>query len=303
MMTTETVTAARIFRSIAAELEETRRQVETQLAAIEGQAVPRFASMTGSTVHHLFTVRGKYLRPSIVMLTALATGKVSTSTKKLLSSVAAAVELIHSASLVHDDIIDGADMRRDQPALNAVYGDKVAVLVGDLLYDQAFSLLAGLVELGHERQIELFELLTSTTRRMCLGEIYEDQIALSPESVSFDDYLQVIDYKTASLMACCCTVSSIVVEADQDVRESAKSFGYHLGMSYQLVDDVNDYDSVFLAPEIMLDRAVEEANLAVKHLSCFEAGSYRSRLQDLPRLLLRRAERSINTLQPQAHHA
>ena len=289
----EAISAARIFTSIADELEATQREIEKQLAIIDSAALHRFDELTHRALHHLFRVRGKHLRPSLVLLTALATGKPNAFQRDVLPRIAAAVELIHSASLVHDDVIDEADTRRGQPALNATDGNKVAVLTGDLLYDQAFALLTQLTDLGHQRQIALFELFTTTTRMMCLGEMYEDQIEADPAVVSFEDYLKVIDYKTASLMACCCEASCIIMETPDEARTRMSGFGHQLGMSYQLIDDVNDHDSVFYNGDIMVGRAVQEANLAGEALSHLPTSTYRDRLSEMPAVLLRRAERVV----------
>jgi geranylgeranyl pyrophosphate synthase len=141
-----------------------------------------------------------------------------------------------------------------------LFGDKLAVLVGDLLYAQVFALLTSLTELGANAQLALFELFVRTTRKMCLGEIYEDRIVADPPSVSYQDYLNVIDYKTASLMACCCRASAIAVGADEQDSALAEEFGMHLGRSYQLMDDVVDEDSVYFNRERMTDHAIDEGS-------------------------------------------
>jgi len=289
----EAVTAARIFASIGSDLERTRRELEKQVAVIEGAALPPFESFTSDAVHHLFRRRGKYLRPSLVLLSARAVD--APADDDVLVRVGAAIELIHSASLVHDDVIDESDKRRGQPSLNSTVGNKAAILTGDLLYDQAFALLADLPELCHMRQLELFRSFTSTTRKMCLGEMYEDRIAADPQGVSFADYLKVIDYKTASLMACSCAASAIAVGVDSDTRARLEEYGSHLGVSYQLIDDVEDGDSIYYERSSMLDLAMNEAGRAEQAVSFLRKSAYRDRLVEMPQILLRRAESSVAT--------
>lgn len=287
-MIRDTMTVAHIIRPITAELKQVRTQLEHQLAEIDEHAITRFAEITANGVHHLFSVHGKFLRPSLVLLSALAIEEDNNARNELIH-VSTALELIHSASLVHDDVIDHAETRRDQPTLNREYGNKFAVLIGDLLYDQAFALITAVKELGAERQLRLFELFTSTTRKMCLGELYEDEIAKTYDGVRFDDYLKVIDYKTASLMACCCEASAIVVGASDEERRAIASYGYHLGMAYQLVDDVNDNDSVFYDQNTMIDRAIGEAEAAKRSLVALQPGRFAERLGALPDSVVRRA--------------
>ena len=254
------MTVSGILEPIAGELTRVRDEVESQLSQISSEALPTFQALTDSSVHHLFSVHGKYLRPSLVLLTARALADKYPPRPEALIKIAAAVELVHSASLVHDDIIDRADERRGQPSLNSAYGNKLAVLVGDLLYDQVFALLTALTEIGSGAQLALFDLFTTTTRKMCLGEMYEDQIVAEPGAVSYTDYVKVIDYKTASLMACCCHASAIAAGADAGQIALASEYGMHLGRTYQLIDDVIDEDSVFFDRQRMLDQAMAEGS-------------------------------------------
>ncbi|TFH05196.1 MAG: polyprenyl synthetase family protein [Spirochaetales bacterium] len=250
-----------ILRPISNELRLVQAEVESQLLQINTTALSGFQTITERAVNHLFRVHGKYLRPALVLLTAQALNDRYPARPEALVKIAAAVELVHSASLVHDDIIDKADERRGQPSVNSVFGNRMAVLIGDLLYDQVFTLLAELTQLGPETQVALFNLFTSTARKMCLGEIYDDQIQIEPAAVTFDQYLQVIDYKTASLMSCCCQASAIALGANDEDRTAVQEFGFHLGRTYQLVDDMIDQDSVFFDRDRMLARSSRETGL------------------------------------------
>ena len=258
-----------------------RDEVEEQLTQINDTALPGFEKITESTTHHLFQVHGKYLRPSLVLLTARALGDRYPMNIDTLVSIASAVELVHSASLVHDDIIDQADERRGHPSVNSVYGNKLAVLVGDLLYDQVFTVLAELTAPGPEVQIELLNLFTRTARKMCLGEIYDDQIGCEPDSVEFDHYLQVVDYKTAALMACCCRASALALGATSQDCDVVEEFGFRLGRTYQLVDDIVDQDSVCSDTDRMRRQALEETAHCLAALDQIGSNDGTSRLRDI----------------------
>ena len=127
------------------------------------------------------------------------------------------------------------------------------------------------------------------TGPLIVGEVVSSCKPAAPDDVAFSDYLKIIDYKTASLMATCCRVSGIVSASPPEVTAGTAEYGYHLGMSYQLIDDVNDHDSVYYDRNTMLGLAIEEANLAIEALSALRPGRYRDRLADLSQLLLRRA--------------
>ena len=284
-----------ILRPIAGELARVRDEVETQLSQIASDALPAFQSLTDSAVHHLFSVHGKYLRPSLVLLTARALADRYPSKPEPLLKVAAAAELVHSASLVHDDIIDTADERRGKASLNSLFGNKLAVLVGDLLYDQVFSLLTSLTDVGTDAQLALFDLFTTTTRKMCLGEIYEDQIVAEPGAVTYDDYLQVIDYKTASLMECCCRASAIVVGAADREAGLAAEFGMRLGRTYQLIDDVIDQDSVFFDRKRMMDQAVDEGSKGDEVLNQIGDNDGTGRLAEITQAVIGRVSESARS--------
>jgi len=261
------MTVRQILRPVSADLDRVRGEIENQLRDLSGAALPRFQETTDRATHQLFTVHGKLLRPALVLLTSRILDQGGRA--DVFVRVATAVELIHSASLVHDDVIDRADERRGVPSTNAEFGNKTAVLVGDLFYEQAFAVLTALEDIGSDAQIALLKLFTTTTREMCLGEIYEDEVVANPGAVSLEDYLRVIDYKTASLMSCCCRASAIVSGAGDEDSRLAYQFGYHLGRTYQLIDDVLDRDSVYFDPDTMLNLARSEGEFCRSVLEQF----------------------------------
>ncbi len=203
-------------------------------------------------IHHVFAAKGKLLRPALVLLSAgLARPHPGSTDDRqggrpapALVRLATAVELLHSASLVHDDIIDGEPLRRGQATLNRRFGDHTAVLVGDLLYARCFALLNSLELSRWERQREIFALFFRTTQAMCLGEIREQQVLESGGRVDFDEYLSILRNKTAELMSACCRGAAIACDAPAPLVQSLGEFGLTFGLAFQLLDDAADHDAL-----------------------------------------------------------
>jgi octaprenyl-diphosphate synthase len=248
-----TVELTEILDPIAGDLARVEEELNIQVGHIKSQARGEKEQALRSTVDYFFGVPGKRLRPALTLLTARALGH--REPVEPLIQAATAAELIHSASLVHDDVIDQEGQRRGQPTLNSQEGNTIAVLVGDLYYAQFFTVLTELTSLGTDRQRQLFELFLDTTRRMCLAEILEARLARAGQSPSFSDYLQIVEDKTASLMSASCAAAAIVAGADEKLRGEAASFGRAIGLAYQLVDDTLDGDASYRNGTDILDRA------------------------------------------------
>lgn len=176
--------------------------------------------------------QGKKLRPRIVLLVRHASGAQGPSGEREIAA-AAAVELVHVASLIHDDVIDRAATRRGRPSLNAEYGNDVAILMADYLYAQAFEMAIDAVG------PDILQLLCRVTRQMCRSEIL--QIEKRGELISEGDYLRIIDAKTAALFAAAAEIGGILAGADEALRQALAEFGRHIGMAYQITDDFLDY--------------------------------------------------------------
>jgi octaprenyl-diphosphate synthase len=245
------VDAKQVFPSIAPAL----RAVETELAG-QARAIAAEWSRGGASaegllrvIGHVFAAQGKLLRPALVLLSAeLARrqGPVPDEPPSQLALVqlAIAVELLHCASLVHDDIIDGEPLRRGQPTLNRRHGDHTAVLVGDLLYARSFALLSSLELPRWERQREIVDLFCRTTQAMCLGEIREQQVLESGARVGFEEYLAILRNKTAELMSACCRGAAIATGAPAPTAAALAEFGLSFGLAFQLLDDAADHDAL-----------------------------------------------------------
>lgn len=172
--------------------------------------------------------RGKRLRPALLLLTARACGRVVPQHHVL----AAVVEMIHTATLVHDDVLDGALVRRHSPTVNASWGNQNSILLGDYLFTHAFH-LASTVD------AQACRLIGQATNRVCEGELAQGaergNLALSEE-----EYLDVIDSKTAELTACCCRLGAVYSGVAPTLVESLARYGRWLGVAFQIADDLLD---------------------------------------------------------------
>lgn len=179
---------------------------------------------------HILCAGGKRVRPQMTLLATLAAGGSAARAVPL----AAACELVHTATLVHDDIVDESDSRRGRVAVQFYFGNSASVLMGDYLVVRAF----GLVSRDPDRR--LWSLLVDTIGRMCEGEVL--QICVKGDtSIGVDVYETVIECKTALLMAACARFGALIGEAGPETVEALGEFGYHTGMAFQIQDDILDF--------------------------------------------------------------
>lgn len=209
-----------LFAPVAADIEEADRVFDRTLAG--------YRSPFGPLLEHLRHYRGKRLRPALLLLVAKALGRVTPAHYTL----AAAVEMIHTATLVHDDVLDEADLRRHAPTVNAVWGNTVSILLGDLLFTHAFHLTSSV-----DRQA--CELIGEATNRVCAGELRQ-ATGRGNLYLSEADYFAVIEGKTAALTECCARLGAVYAGASEPVSERLARFGRCLGLAFQIADDVLD---------------------------------------------------------------
>lgn len=187
--------------------------------------IPRLAG-------HLIAGGGKRLRPMLTLAGAELVGYGGTRHHKL----AAAVEFIHTATLLHDDVVDGSDLRRGKAAANIIFGNPATVLVGDFLFSRAFELM---VEDG---SLKVLKILSHASAVIAEGEV--DQLTAQRQlETSEERYLAIIGSKTAALFAAASRISAVVAECDEAKEQALDDYGRNLGIAFQLVDDALDYDS------------------------------------------------------------
>ena len=175
---------------------------------------------------------GKRLRPLLVVLAARALGY--TGDKHV--ALAAIIEFIHTATLLHDDVVDASAMRRGQSTANSVWGNEASVLTGDFLYSRAFEMM---VDVGSMR---VMEILAKTTNTIAEGEVLQLLHCHDPE-VTEESYLRVIYSKTAKLFEAAARLGAVISDQPPTIEESLAKYGMHLGTAFQLIDDVLDYSA------------------------------------------------------------
>jgi octaprenyl-diphosphate synthase len=193
-----------------------------------GRIVLADAPLVARVSSHLLSMRGKMLRPTLVLLAS----RTADTPEKRAVNLAAVVELIHLATLVHDDAVDHSVLRRGLPTVNALFSHQISVIAGDFIYARALTELVSLNDL------EPLEILTRVSAEMSVGELRQLGVT-RPLRFSEDDYTRLIAAKTASLMSAACEVGALA--GARRHRETLRAFGRSLGMVFQIVDDLLDY--------------------------------------------------------------
>jgi octaprenyl-diphosphate synthase len=209
-----------ITAPIAADLVEVERILAESLVSRQ----PRVANVVDHVKHY----RGKRLRPVLLLLTAKACGAITPAHHTL----AAVVEMIHTATLVHDDVLDNATVRRHVPTVNAGWGTQASILLGDHLFTRAFHLAATV-------DARACRLIGEATNRVCEGELRQG-LERGNLELSEQDYYEIIEAKTAELIACCCRLGAVYSGAGEPVVEAMTRYGRCLGIAFQIADDVLD---------------------------------------------------------------
>src|ERR1700720_3400461 len=177
---------------------------------------------------------GKRVRPALTILSNYAVGGDGANYGSI--RMATVMEFLHTATLVHDDVIDQAETRRNHPSVNSEFGNQPAVLMGDWLYMSAFETSLT------ERSLEILDILTAVTRKMTEGELLQLTL-LGRTDVSEEQYFDVIARKTAYLFSACCEIGALLGRARADVQNILRDYGMNLGIAFQLIDDVLDFTS------------------------------------------------------------
>lgn len=186
--------------------------------------------LINEVILYLLSSGGKRLRPVFLALSARMCGY----TGENIPAMSAVIEYIHTATLLHDDIIDGAKYRRKRPTANSLYGNDVAVLCGDFLYSRSYITLT---EYG-AKQVQM--ILSSAALTMSEGEVIQ-LLKTGDINLTFDDYIQIITRKTAVLFSAACEIGGRLAEVSEDKIKALKDFGYYLGLGFQMTDDILDY--------------------------------------------------------------
>jgi octaprenyl-diphosphate synthase len=219
-------TARRIFSLISNELMQVELEFERQ-ARSNVQVINYLGE-------YLRLSGGKRVRPALTILSNYAVGGDGARFNSI--RMATVMEFLHTATLVHDDIIDNADTRRKQPTVNALYGNETAVLMGDWLYMSAFETSLA------ERSLPILDILTRVTRKMTEGELLQLTL-LGHADLSEAQYFDVLKRKTAYLFSASCEIGAILGEAGEEQQSALRDYGLNLGTAFQLIDDLLDFTS------------------------------------------------------------
>ncbi|HLL27967.1 MAG TPA: polyprenyl synthetase family protein [Xanthobacteraceae bacterium] len=221
------------FEHAEPSIERLNALVRADLERVNGLIITRTGSevaMIPEVANHLISSGGKRLRPILTLATAALTGYRGDGQIRL----AAAVEFMHTATLLHDDVVDASEMRRGKLAARMLWGNEASVLVGDFLLGQAFKMM---VEVGSLRALEI---LSSAAAIIAEGEVMQLAAAKNLDTTE-DAYLGVIRAKTAELFAAACEVGPVLAGRAKAEQAACRSFGMNLGIAFQLVDDALDY--------------------------------------------------------------
>ncbi|MCL5291382.1 MAG: polyprenyl synthetase family protein [Actinobacteria bacterium] len=209
------------------------KRITEDLQSVESGLIEAVSSPRGilsEIALDTLTAGGKRLRPALVLIC----GQAGDYSSQRLLPAAVAVELVHTASLVHDDILDRAVIRRGAPTVYAAWGERMASAAGDFLFAKAFECLAGLSDPA------ALVALSDAAVALCLGEFEQMQTAHLPHQ-SVEGYLGKIERKTAALFAACCRLGGILAGADEPEIEALEKYGYDLGIAFQIYDDILDF--------------------------------------------------------------
>jgi len=210
------------FKPIQKELDFVEKEIQ--------QGLKNNISLISNIGLHISKSGGKRLRPALVLLSSKLCGYTGERNIHL----ACAVEFIHTATLLHDDVIDGANLRRGMPSANSKWGSNASILVGDYLFSRSFSVLV------KDADLRIMDSLAKASVKMAEGEILQLSKCYDI-TISKECYIDIVTKKTAELISSCCQVGAILAKADENEEEALTSYGKNIGIAFQLVDDTLDF--------------------------------------------------------------
>jgi octaprenyl-diphosphate synthase len=239
-------------KKILAENGNDLEKIEAELS----ENLKPYLDLVSDVARHILFAGGKRLRPLLLVLSARLCGYQEDYAK----TVSTALEYLHAATLLHDDIIDDAVLRRGKTVAHSVYGNAITVLVGDFLLARALAICAD------SGKIKVIHIISDLTENMSTGEVHQ-LMRKGDVSLTEDEYLEVIRRKTAVLFQAACTVSAVIAEASEEKEKALSDFGFNLGIAFQMADDLFDYtmDTAALGKEVGADLREGKLTLPVIH--------------------------------------
>ena len=247
-------------KALAAEISEIQRLLAPdlqQLNTILRAELNSDVELINQIGDYLIAAGGKRLRPMLVILVARALGAQGAQ-QHAAASMAAIIELIHTATLLHDDVVDESEQRRNRKTANALWGNAASVLVGDFLYSRAFQMMVRL------SQMRVMTIMANTTNAIAEGEVLQ-LIHRRDASISRQQYQEVIKRKTAVLFEAACRLGAVCMGADAKLEAELASFGLNLGFAFQIADDLLDYtgDAALIGKNLGDDLAEGKTTLPI----------------------------------------
>ena len=237
---------------ILTENKEDLSEIEIQLS----ENLKPYLDLVSEVAQHILFAGGKRLRPLLLVLSAKLCGYKD----KYAKTVSSAFEYLHAASLLHDDIIDDAVLRRGKKVAHSLYGNAITVLVGDFLLARALTICAD------SGKIKVIHIISQLTEHMSTGEVHQ-LMRKGDVTLTEDEYLEVIRRKTAVLFQAVCTVSAVIADAPEKKENALSEYGNNLGIAFQMVDDLFDYtmDTADLGKEVGADLREGKLTLPIIH--------------------------------------
>ena len=220
---------------VSMDIDDIRRLVRAESRAVDRLILERLRSevaLINELGRYIINSGGKRLRPLLVLLAARACGYQGQDHIEL----AAVIEFIHTATLLHDDVVDASDLRRGNQTANAIWGNEAAVLVGDFLYSRSFEMMVGV------GSMRVMEILSHTTNTIAEGEVLQLLNCHNPDTTE-EHYRDVIRYKTAKLFEASAQLGAVLGGQPEHLEQAMARYGMHLGTAFQLIDDALDYGS------------------------------------------------------------
>lgn len=214
-------------------IEDFRQTVQSEIATVNQLIISSLESKVtrvNEIGHYIVNSGGKRIRP----LVSLLCSKACQAPTSAMTQIAVIIEFIHTATLLHDDVVDSSELRRGKLTANAAWDNASAVLVGDFVYSRAFQLIAAL------NQAEVTAILAETTNVIAEGEVL--QLMHKQQShICETDYLRVLEYKTAKLFEAACQLGAVIANESRSIKQALANYGKQIGLAFQLTDDVLDY--------------------------------------------------------------
>ena len=217
---------------------QVRELLQEELAIFDDLVAQELTSsvpLTEEITQHIFKSGGKRLRPLLLLLCAKAANPSAKLTTRHYE-LAAVIEFVHTATLLHDDVVDNSSMRRGKETANKIWNNQASILVGDFLYSRAFQILA------RDNNSNTMKTLAATTNALAEGELRQLMNQFNPD-LGEADYLKVITEKTAQLFSAAAEIGTITAQASLDIQKAAADYGLHIGIAFQVIDDLLDYTS------------------------------------------------------------